>query len=65
MSQLSAKLRQIAQDQISEQDELTILEAARRIELLENRAAELSWQGCVDRQGGSFDQDELDAREQW
>ena len=66
------QLRRIAKDQPTPEDELTLLMAARRLEqvelaLADRRAADVrrSWQGEVDRQGGSFTQDELDAREQW
>lgn len=65
MSKLADKLRTIAQDQICEQNELTILEAARELEKQEQDAINRSWEGAVDRQSGAFTQDEIDAREQW
>jgi len=43
----------------------TIYEALDKLKQYEDEAAARSWQGCVDRQGGSFDQSELDNREDW
>lgn len=65
MSAFTDSLRKVARDQNSEQDELMVLEAAARIDKLEREAAARSWAGEVDRQGGSFAQEELDARETW
>lgn len=65
MSKLTDKLRAIAQDQICEQNELTILEAAAVLDKQEREAQMRSWEGAVDRQSGAFTQEEIDARETW
>jgi len=64
MSKLSEDLRSIAHELPNDRAEV-LEQAADRIEELEQKSAEDSWRGSVDRMSGAFDQDELDAREQW
>lgn len=65
MSTYAEDLRRIAQDQNSEQDELTLLAAARYIDMLETEKAYRSWEGQVDRQGGSLTPEEMDPMRGW
>jgi hypothetical protein len=52
----------IAENRIPEA-ELHIDQAQRRLNKLSVQHAEDSWKGAVDRQGGSFSQDEIDKAE--
>ena len=65
-------LRKLMEIQLSEEDQWTLLTAAGRIEQLEQdvkvlkeKALRNSWEGQVDRQGGSFTQDEIDGFDGW
>lgn len=42
-----------------------IYDALEKLKKMEEEAVAKSWEGAVDRQGGSFTQDEIDQREQW